>query len=302
MSLWFMNPHVLSLMWLLSMFLVLTSVVFAWREVRTERLRARYKDLVRRFSGDFGVRIRMEDVARDLLSLVLRLLMPEPDRKRVELRLSMAGYTGGEPLRRFQLARLIGLVASLVIGVIGTLTGIMAWSFATVMVIVVFFGPDIWLGRQIAARTKRIGFQLPEALDLLQLCVRAGLGFASGLQEVARVQKGAVSAEFSRVLQEMQFGMSRLEAFQALADRTKQPDLVRFAHAMVRADQAGITMSDMLQEQARSMREARHTMAREKAQQISVKILFPLLVCFLPGVFLIVLGPAVLNAMSTLGQ
>ena len=302
MNLEYLNPHTLSALVALSTLLVAVGIVAMWREVRGEQQRNRYKELVRKFSGEFAARIRVEDVARDLLGFVLRLLMPEPDRKRVELRLSMAGYTGAEPLHRFQLARLIGLVGSVVVGILGTATGIMAWSFAVVMVIVVFLAPDIWLARQISARAKRIGFQLPEALDLLQLCVRAGLGFSSGLQEVARVQKGAVSAEFSRVLQEMQFGTSRLDAFQALADRTNQPDLVRFAHAMVRADQAGITMSDMLQEQARSMREARHTLAREKAQQLSVKILFPLMVCFLPGVFLIVLGPAILNAMTTLGQ
>lgn len=302
MNLEYLNPHTLSALAAASTLMIVVGVILLFREVRTEQLRKRYKELVRLFSGEFAQRLRVEDVARDFLGLALRIVMPEADRKRVELRLSMAGYTGAEPLHRFQLARLIGLLGSVIIGVIGTITGIMAWSFAVVMVILVFLAPDIWLARQIAARTKRIGFQLPEALDLLQLCVRAGLGFSSGLQEVARVQKGAVSAEFSRVLQEMQFGTSRLEAFQALADRTKQPDLIRFAHALVRADQAGITLSDMLQEQARSMRESRHTLAREKAQQISVKILFPLMICFLPGVFLIVLGPAILNAMTTLGS
>lgn len=297
---WYMNSSVLALAWMGVMVLVVASVHYGWREYRTQRTRANYKALVLHFSGDYGVKFNAEDVARDVLSFVLRLLMPEKVRKSVELRLSMAGHTGSKPLWRFQIAKLVLLIAGPVIAIPAVPAEIMSLPVAIVFVVVLFFAPDIWLSRQISSRTKRIGYQLPEALDLLQLCVRAGLGFTSGLQEVARVQKGAVSAEFSRVLQEMQFGMSRIDAFQALGERTKQPDLIRFAHAMVRADQAGITVSDMLQEQARSMREARQTLAREKAQEVSVKILFPLLVCFLPGVFIVVLGPAVLNAMTTL--
>jgi tight adherence protein C len=98
----------------------------------------------------------------------------------------------------------------------------------------------------------------------------------------------------------MQFGTPRVEAFTALAERTRQPDLIRFANAMVRADQAGITVSEMLAEQSRAMRERRTGLAREKAQTVSVKILFPLMLCFLPCVFIVVLGPAVINAISTL--
>jgi len=212
----------------------------------------------------------------------------------------MAGFTGSRPLYLVRILKLVGFVVGGVLMIFGATSTIMPLPMGIVVWLLMYFGPDLWLQNQISQRTKRIGWQLPEALDLLHLCVRAGLGFTSGLQEVARTQKGAVSAEFSRVLQEMQFGTPRVEAFTALAERTKQADLIRFAHAMVRADQAGITVSEMLAEQARSMREARSNLAREKAQQVSVKILFPLMVCFLPGVFIVVLGPAVINAINTL--
>ncbi|MHB0929729.1 MAG: type II secretion system F family protein [Candidatus Nanopelagicales bacterium] len=299
MKLWFLSAPVLAASWMVVVLALIVALGLGVHERSIAATREEYKDLIRRFSGNFATRISVEDVARDLLSFILRLSMTEKTREKVELRLSMAGFTGARPLFLFQVIKVSGLAVGLVISALAVPTEIMSWAFALVMVVLFFFGPDIWLSRQISTRTKKIGWQLPEALDLLQLCVRAGLGFTSGLQEVSRVQRGAVAAEFSRVLQEMQFGLSRIDAFTALAERTKQPDLVRFAHAMVRADQAGITVSDMLAEQARSMRESRHTLAREKAQQVSVKILFPLLVCFLPGVFLIVLGPAVLNAMAT---
>lgn len=294
-----LSPTLLAVLWTVIAGLAVLAIIGGVRQYREISTREAYKDLIRRFSGGFAVRIGVEEVARNLLGFILRASMTEKMRAKVELRLSMAGYTGKGPLFRFQLVKLVGLAAGLVIGPFAASAGFMPWSFAIVLILLLFMGPDIWLNRQIANRTKKIGWQLPEALDLLQLCVRAGLGFTSGLQEVARVQRGAVAAEFARVLQEMQFGLSRIDAFAALAERTKQADLIRFAHAMVRADQAGITVSDMLQEQARSMREARQNLAREKAQQVSVKILFPLLICFLPGVFIIVLGPAVLNAMAT---
>lgn len=257
-------------------------------------------NLIRQFSGALARRVTAENAAEDFVAFLLRFSSTKKALERLELSLSMAGFTGSRPLYFVRVMKLVGFLVGGVIMVFGATSTIMPLPMGIVVWLLMYFGPDLWLQNQISQRTKRIGWQLPEALDLLHLCVRAGLGFTSGLQEVARVQKGAVSAEFSRVLQEMQFGTPRVEAFTALAERTKQSDLIRFAHAMVRADQAGITVSEMLAEQARSMREQRSNLAREKAQQVSVKILFPLMICFLPGVFIVVLGPAVINAITTL--
>lgn len=257
-------------------------------------------NLIRQFSGALARRVTAENAAEDFVEFLLRFSTTKKALERLELSLSMAGFTGSRPLYLVRVMKLVGFLVGGVIMVFGATSTIMPLPMGIVVWLLMYFGPDLWLQNQISQRTKRIGWQLPEALDLLHLCVRAGLGFTSGLQEVARVQKGAVSAEFSRVLQEMQFGTPRVEAFTALAERTKQTDLIRFAHAMVRADQAGITVSEMLAEQARSMREQRSNLAREKAQQVSVKILFPLMICFLPGVFIVVLGPAVINAITTL--
>lgn len=297
-GLWYLRPDFLAYAWTVAALLLVFAVALGWRDARSRSVREGYIDLVRRFSGDFSVRYSAEEAARNFLAFVLNIIMPMKTRESVGMRLSMAGHSGAAPMKEFEKWKLIGLVGGVTLAIFGYTAGLMPLLFAIGLILATFFGPDLWLMRQISARTKRIGFQLPEALDLLTLCVRAGLGFSAGLQEVARVQKGAVAAEFSRVLQEMQFGMSRIDAFTALAERTKQPDLMRFSHAMIRADQAGITVGDMLAEQARSMREARQALAREKAQQVSVKILFPLLACFLPGVFMVVLGPAVLNLMG----
>lgn len=275
--------------------------VLALRTREIQAFRLARMNLIRQFSGALARRTGGdEENPEDLLSFLLRFSTSRKALARLALSLSMAGYTGSRPLFLVRVLKLAGFVVGGAMCLFGASSTIMPLPMGLMVWVLLYFGPDLWLQNQISQRTKRIGWQLPEALDLLQLCVRAGLGFTSGLQEVAKTQKGAVAAEFSRVLQEMQFGTPRVEAFTALAERTKQPDLIRFSHAMVRADQAGITVSEMLQEQARSMREQRSNLAREKAQQVSVKILFPLMVCFLPGVFIVVLGPAVINAIATL--
>lgn len=294
------SASALGLAWAITVAMLLAGLILALVIRYREASRVTRMNLVRQFSGALSRRIGTETPAEDFLAFLLRFSTTKKALERLELSLSMAGFTGSRPLYLVRVMKLIGFLVGGVLLIFGSTSTIMPLPMGLVVWLLMYFGPDLWLQNQISQRTKRIGWQLPEALDLLHLCVRAGLGFTSGLQEVARVQKGAVSAEFSRVLQEMQFGTPRVEAFTALAERTKQTDLIRFAHAMVRADQAGITVSEMLAEQARSMREQRSNLAREKAQQVSVKILFPLMICFLPGVFIVVLGPAVINAITTL--
>lgn len=191
-------------------------------------------------------------------------------------------------------------------GVIGLILGILlalgyggwAWVWVPVIMIAGFFAPDLIVYNEGLRRNEEIGLALPDALDLLNLCVESGLSLQAGLGRVANSQRGPVAAEISRVLQEMQFGSSREEAFTALANRTKQPDLLRFIAALQQVDRLGIPVSGVLREQSREMRLKRQARAREKAQQVSVKILVPMLLCFLPGLFIIILGPAIIGIVE----
>jgi tight adherence protein C len=163
-----------------------------------------------------------------------------------------------------------------------------------------FYPPHVLPANEAGHRTREICLRLPDALDLLNLCVESGLGLQAAFAKVAESKNGPVAQEFGRVLQEMQLGVSRAAAFESMARRTKQQDLQRFVSAMLQVDRLGIPVASVLREQAREMRATRHARAREQAQKVPVKILGPLMICFLPGLFVIVLGPAVINTMSAL--
>jgi tight adherence protein C len=163
-----------------------------------------------------------------------------------------------------------------------------------------FFLPDLLLYNTGMKRQAQIQKELPDAMDMLTICVEAGLGFDAALARVARNTEGPVSAEFSRALQEIQIGKSRTQALRSLADRTTVAELRAFASALVQAGELGIPVADVLREQAREMRLRRRQRAEEKAQQVPVKILFPLVGCLFPALFIIVIGPGAISIMHSL--
>ena len=163
-----------------------------------------------------------------------------------------------------------------------------------------FFLPDLLLYNKGIKRQVLIQRDLPDAMDMLTICVESGLGFDAALARVARNSSGPVAAEFSRALQEIQIGKSRAQALRSLADRTTVPELRAFASAVVQAGELGIPIADVLREQAKEMRMRRRQRAEEKAQQVPVKILFPLIGCLFPALFIIVIGPGAISIVHAL--
>ena len=163
-----------------------------------------------------------------------------------------------------------------------------------------FFLPDLLLYNTGLKRQAKIQLALPDALDMLTVCVEAGLGFDAALAQVARNTPGPLAAEFARVLQEMQIGNTRGQALRGMADRTTVPELRAFASAVVQAGELGIAIASVLREQAKEMRLRRRQRAEEKAQQVMVKILLPLIACLFPALFVIVIGPGAINIMHSL--
>lgn len=221
----------------------------------------------------------------------------------LQRRLDLAGNPSGWTPDRILAAKGLGLF---ILGGLGGLYGLRAIGLliagAAVAATAGFFLPDILLYNAGVKRQEKMQKALPDAFDLLTVCVEAGLGFDAALAQVARNTTGPLAAEFSRVLQEMQIGKSRSQALRAMTDRTTVPELRSFVSALVQAGELGITIADVLREQAKEMRLRRRQRAEEKAQKVPVKILFPLVFCLFPSMFIVIIGPGAISIVHLFGK
>jgi tight adherence protein C len=218
----------------------------------------------------------------------------------LQRRLDIAGNPRGWTSDRVLAVKGLGLVA---LGFLGALYGLRDPKLlilgAGLGAVMGFFLPDLLLYNSGLRRQQQIPAALPDALDMLTICVEAGLGFDAALAQVARNTKGPVAAEFSRVLQEMQIGKSRGQALRAMADRTTVPELQAFVAALVQSGDMGIPVAHVLREQAKEMRVRRRQRAEEQAQKVPVKITFPLIFCLFPAMMVVILGPGVIEIAHT---
>jgi tight adherence protein C len=155
--------------------------------------------------------------------------------------------------------------------------------------------PDAVLARMADSRQKQIANRLPDTLDQLSICIEAGLGFDSALARTAKSGKGPLATEIAQLLQEIRVGVPRREALEGLVARTDVPDLRQFVHAITQAELYGVPISRVLRAQAMEQREKRRFRAEERAMKLPVKVVFPLVFCIMPTLFIVVLGPAVMN-------
>jgi tight adherence protein C len=223
-------------------------------------------------------------------------LSPSGITSTLQRRLDLAGNPAGWTPDRILAAKGLGLF---LLGGLGALYGVRTFGMLVVAAAVGaaagFFLPDVLLYNAGAKRQAKIQKALPDALDMLTVCVEAGLGFDAALAQVARNTTGPLAADFSRVLQEIQIGKSRSQALRAMTERTTVPELRAFVSALVQAGELGITIADVLREQAKEMRLRRKTRAEEKAQKVPVKILFPLVFCLFPPLFVVIIGPGLIT-------
>ena len=230
------------------------------------------------------------------LTAIGEFLTTTRQRRRLQELLDYAGRPDASALSR-SLREKVGLGAlGVALGIgFGLAAGGWAWMSVPLLATVGFWLPDLLAYNAGLRRTEAIRRSLPDAIELLSLCVQSGMGFQAALGQVADYQTGPIAQEFARVLREMQLGQSRQTALEALGRRSREEDLNRFVSAVVQADRLGIPISGVLTEQAAELRSKRRDRARESAQKVPVKILLPVIACFLPGIFIIVLGPATLS-------
>jgi tight adherence protein C len=223
--------------------------------------------------------------------------MPRSYPRRLAHRLEVAGNPVAWPFDRVLAMKGLGLLAGCVLGLLagGKHGPAIALTLAVAFGAVGLFAPDLIVRNVSEKRQLTLQRQLPDAMDMLTVCVEAGLGFDAALGRVARYLTGPIAEECARVLQEMQFGLSRVEALRSLADRTDLPELRSFVAATVQSSELGISIGDVLREHGNQMRVRRRQRAEERAHKLQVKLLLPLITCLLPAIFVVVLGPAIIH-------
>lgn len=230
-------------------------------------------------------------------------LSPADYAPRLQHRLDLAGNPRDWKADRVLAFKGLGLVFGVLLGLLAGLHhGVWLILAPALIGAAGFFVPDILVRNLGEKRQIELQQGLPDALDMMTVCVEAGLGFDAAIMRVAVNMDGPIASEWARVLQEMQFGLSRSEALRALVGRTNVPELRTFVSSLIQSAELGISVGVVLREQAKEMRIRRRQRAEEKAQKLPVKILLPLISCLLPAMFVVVLGPAIINIIRTLGQ
>ena len=226
-------------------------------------------------------------------------ISPAGSMERLSRRLDFAGNPGTWTAERIMGAKGGGLLVGALLGLLFGGFSLKGLLIAGGSALAGFYLPDLLLMNAGQKRQEELRRGLADALDMLTVCVEAGQGFDAALLQVARATTGPIAGEFARVLSEIQIGKSRGEAFSSLAARTSVTEAKTFVSALVQADRLGLPIANVLREQSIQMRLVRRQRAEEKAQKVPVKILFPMLLCIFPALFIVIIGPGAIRIVDT---
>ncbi len=224
--------------------------------------------------------------------------------EQAEARLHRAGYPGG--LRGADWMG-VKVISAVVFGIGFTILFLVISGFPTNVLFgigglaVGFLAPEFWLGRKIRQRQTDMLLQLPDALDLLTISVEAGLGFDAALAKVVEKMEGPLINEFRQALAEIRMGRLRRDALRDVAGRADVQPVTNFIGAIVQAEQLGVPIAKVLQIQSQQLRIERRQRAEEAAAKAPVKMLFPMVGCIFPTIFIVILGPAIVTVVRGVG-
>lgn len=291
---------------------LLTAVVVAGRSQHRRAARVLEAQLG---SVDLGIDLKQEELNRPLtqrlvlpaingFGALVQRLTSEDMRNRFNRKLLLAGSPKGWNAERIMAIRvLVGVILPavyLTTSVLGGEVDTLALVGAGLVSYVGWFGPHSLLSGRADRRQENIRRELPDTMDLLTISVEAGLGFDAAVGQCITNIKGTLSDELARVMQEMQLGVARAQAFRNLDARTEVEELKSFVLAMIQADQFGISVSRVLRAQAGQLRVRRRQRAEEKAMKLPVKMIFPLILCIMPALFVVIIGPGVVRIVQNL--
>jgi tight adherence protein C len=234
---------------------------------------------------------------------VLRAVTPESTARRIRHMIDVAGRPEGFTMTRLLWAKLAVGLAVLVVG--GVLLVGSPSPLRVVLLLAAALGgyhlPEVVLWGRGQERQQLIARELPDVLDQMTIAVEAGLGFDAALTRAATGGKGALAEELVRTVHDIAVGRPRRAAYESLASRTEVPELKRFVGAINQADTYGVPIADVLRIQADEARVKRRQRAEEQAMKVPVKVIFPLIVCILPALLIVVVGPGALGVLDAFG-
>ncbi len=242
-----------------------------------------------------------ERVLRPMIGGLLRFVgrfTPAQNAERTRINLAQAGNPNNMGVTEFAATRIVaaaGLsIATLLLSIFIMRVPLVNVALYVLLALVIgFLLPGIWLGQKIKGRQKRILRQLPDVIDLLTVCVEAGLALDSAMQRVSDKYENDLAREFKRVLGETRVGKRRVEALREMVVRTGVPDLATFVSALIQADQLGVSMAKVLRIQSDQMRIKRRQRAEEKAHRAPIIMIFPMVFLIFPAMYVVILGPSV---------
>jgi tight adherence protein C len=221
---------------------------------------------------------------------------------RIDAKLERAGYPGGLRGADWVGVKILALIGFAILFFLLALfmTGqpVLGILFAVVGAAVGYIAPEFWLGRKMRARSMKMILQLPDALDLLTISVEAGLGFDAALAKCVEKMEGPLIDEYRQALAEVRMGRARRDALRDVATRADAQPVSNFIGAIIQAEQLGVPIAKVLQIQSNQLRIERRQRAEEAAAKAPVKMLFPMVGCIFPTIFIVILGPAIVTIMG----
>ncbi len=253
-------------------------------------------------SGGFGERVWNPIVEK--ISALTQKYTPVRKKDFIEKKLDYAGRPFGweaSTYLSFQYAAAVaGAILGLTVGIVwgGTITNTLLYVVGGV--ILGYLLVDLYLNNAITKHQNGIERELPDALDLLTISIEAGLGFDAAMQRVVQKATGPLAIEFNQTIQEMRIGKTRREALRDMSVRNGVRDLTKFVDALMQADQLGVSLGNVLRAQSDQIRILRRQKIEEQAMKAPVKMLIPMVLFIFPAIFVVLLGPAIMQVLETI--